>query len=106
MVRKHFLVSGRVQGVGFRKFVHKQAVEIGIKGAVRNLRDGRVEILAEGPEKAVAFLEEAVRRGPVRAEVTSLRVRELKDESALLDLDQVSGFEVYEDGEAPWLTES
>jgi len=106
MIRKHFLVSGRVQGVGFRNFVHRQASELGIKGAVRNLKDGRVEILAEGPNDAMAIFEEAVRRGPRLANVTSLHSHIVPAGSTILDLDQVSGFEVYGDGEAPWLLDS
>lgn len=106
MVRKHFLVSGRVQGVGFRKFVHKQALGLGIKGAVRNLNDGRVEILAQGAADVMAVFEEAIGRGPALAKVTSLHSRVLNEESAILDLDQMTGFEVYENGEAPWFVDS
>ena len=45
---QHFLVKGRVQGVGFRWFVHREAAEIGLRGWVRNTEDGHVEVLAAG----------------------------------------------------------
>jgi acylphosphatase len=59
-----FQVRGRVQGVGFRYFVLQTAQEIGIAGWVKNLRDGRVEALAEGPESKVRRFELALRAGP------------------------------------------
>ena len=49
---QHFLVKGRVQGVGFRWFVHREAAAIGLRGWVRNTEDGHVEVLASGtPEQ-------------------------------------------------------
>jgi acylphosphatase len=62
-------VSGRVHGVGFRAFVWHRAFTLGLAGFVRNLRDRRVEVVAEGPGPSVAALVEAVRRGPVGARV-------------------------------------
>ncbi len=53
---QHFLIKGRVQGVGFRWFVHREAAEIGLRGWVRNTVDGHVEILAAGePEQLQDF---------------------------------------------------
>ena len=46
----HYLVKGRVQGVGFRWFVQREAAEIGLRGWVRNTEDGHVEIVAAGTE--------------------------------------------------------
>jgi acylphosphatase len=63
------LVSGRVQGVGFRYFVMQAAEGFGVSGYARNLPDGDVEIVAEGPSHAVALLEEVVRTGPRSARV-------------------------------------
>lgn len=59
-----FLVGGRVQGVGFRYFALRQARAIGIRGWVRNLPDGRVEVHAEGAETALRRFAAALRQGP------------------------------------------
>ena len=58
--------SGRVQGVGFRLTVEEAAQQFGVVGWVRNLRDGRVELLAQGGEAILAQFLEAVRTGPMR----------------------------------------
>jgi acylphosphatase len=57
-------VTGVVQGVGFRYFVVDAAIEVGALGWVRNLRDGRVELVAEGARAALEALLAQVRRGP------------------------------------------
>ena len=59
-----WLVSGRVQGVGFRWFVLRHAERLGLAGWARNLSDGRVEVVAAGPPAALAELEAALREGP------------------------------------------
>ena len=66
MKRVTIWVDGRVQGVGFRWWVSRQAAQLGLAGSVENLRDGRVRIDAQGTEDAVAELVEAVtgRPGP------------------------------------------
>ena len=64
IVAKRFLVSGRVQGVGFRYFVQDHAAVEGVHGYVRNLPDGRVEALIEGDDESVLRVERALRRGP------------------------------------------
>jgi acylphosphatase len=63
MTARRFLVSGRVQGVGFRWFVTGLASELGLRGVVRNLRDGRVEVVAAGTDSALAQLAEALADG-------------------------------------------
>jgi acylphosphatase len=63
------LVSGRVTGVGFRYFTQDAARREGVTGLVRNLPDGRVEVVAEGDEESLVRLESALRRGPSRARV-------------------------------------
>jgi acylphosphatase len=68
----HLLVRGRVQGVGFRAFVFRQARALGISGWVRNRADGSVELEAEGEAAALDGLEEAVTRGPAGARVTAV----------------------------------
>jgi acylphosphatase len=72
MHAKRLLVSGIVQGVGFRYFVRRAARALGLRGWVRNLRDGRVEAIAAGPEDALRQLIEQVRSGPGGAHVTGL----------------------------------
>jgi acylphosphatase len=62
-------VTGVVQGVGFRYFVVDAAGEGGVTGWVRNRRDGRVEILAEGPRSTLEGLLAQVRRGPLGGRV-------------------------------------
>lgn len=70
------LVSGRVQGVGFRAFAVREATRLGLDGRVRNLPDGRVEAVAQGGEDAVAQFVGALRRGPVAARVDEVAVEE------------------------------
>jgi acylphosphatase len=68
-VARKFIISGTVQGVGFRFFAQRSAARHQVRGYVRNLEDGRVEALAEGSAKAVqAFLEDLT-AGPVYANV-------------------------------------
>lgn len=64
-----YVVSGRVQGVGFRWFVLREATLLGLAGYVRNLGDGTVEVVALGSLPALASLEEALGRGPPAARV-------------------------------------
>jgi acylphosphatase len=59
----HYLVKGRVQGVGFRWFVQREAAEIGLKGWVRNTDEGHVEIVAAGDPEDLAELKDALRKG-------------------------------------------
>jgi acylphosphatase len=60
----HFLVQGRVQGVGFRWFVQREASELELKGWVRNTEDGDVEILASGEAADLDELRASLKRGP------------------------------------------
>jgi acylphosphatase len=60
----HFLVQGRVQGVGFRWFVHREASELRLSGWVRNTEDGDVEVVAAGTAEDLAELRASLRRGP------------------------------------------
>ena len=68
-------MEGRVQGVGFRAYVERQAFQLGVAGYVMNLADGRVQVHAEGVQSAVDALIEAVRRGPRAARVARASVR-------------------------------
>ena len=77
IVAKCFILSGRVQGVGFRFFVENQANLENLDGYVRNLGDGRLEIAAEGEAEAMVRFERAVRRGPSGARVDTCEVTDL-----------------------------
>jgi acylphosphatase len=68
-----WLVLGRVQGVGFRWFVRQQARRWGVRGTVRNLPDGSVEITAAGTPETLEGLMASVRRGPPGADVSDLK---------------------------------
>ena len=71
---RRFLVRGRVQGVGFRWFVEREALILGIAGWVRNRSDGRVEAVFEGEPDAVDRLVAWCRRGPPSALVSAVEV--------------------------------
>jgi acylphosphatase len=64
-----FFVSGMVQGVGFRWFVARHARSLGLGGYARNLPDGRVEVVVNGPETALPELERLLQTGPAYAQV-------------------------------------
>lgn len=69
------LVSGRVQGVGYRAFVQRHAADLGLAGQAENLDDGRVEVVAEGPRAELEWLIDRLRTGPTHAEVRDLDVQ-------------------------------
>jgi acylphosphatase len=75
-LRVHVCVTGRVQGVWFRESTRQRATELGVAGWVRNLPDGRVEAMFEGPSRAVRAAVEFVREGPPLADVESIEVDE------------------------------
>ncbi len=75
----HYLVKGRVQGVGFRWFVQREAAEIGLRGWVRNTEDGAVEIVAEGGLEDLADLKQALHRGSRGSRVDSVLEHELAE---------------------------
>ena len=71
-IARLYLVSGRVQGVGFRFFVNRAAAIEGLHGWVANLPDGRVEIRAEGESESLERFERQIRQGPPSARVEDL----------------------------------
>jgi len=85
----HALVTGRVQGVGFRAFTAATARRLGLTGWVRNLPDGSVEALAEGARRDLDEFVTALRSGPPAARVTDVVTR-WEDPAA----PQAAGFEV------------
>jgi acylphosphatase len=74
IVARRYLISGRVQGVGFRYFTEDTALREGVSGYVRNLPDGRVEAVVEGDVAAVARVEQALWNGPPGARVEQVDV--------------------------------
>lgn len=70
---QQLLISGKVQRVGYRDWAVRRAQALGITGWVRNLADGRVEIVAMGEDEAVAEMVEAARAGPPMAEVRDVQ---------------------------------
>jgi acylphosphatase len=88
MVTRHLQISGRVQGVGFRYSMQREAARLGLTGWVRNRRDGGVEALVQGNKEAVAALTEWARRGPAGAHVAELRVASAEADASLASFEQ------------------
>lgn len=80
------ILSGQVQGVGFRAFAVRTARETGVRGWIRNLPDGTVETCVEGPPADVTRYLEALRKGPVSGTVTKVTEENLPPQ----------GFQVFE----------
>lgn len=83
------MVSGRVQRVGFRWFVLQTADRVGVTGWVRNLPDGRVEVLAQGPPKSLDRLEEKLRKGATFSAVENVEKSDVTSE-----VDAFKSFEI------------
>ncbi len=83
MIARRYLISGIVQGVGFRYFVRRKAELYGLSGWVRNLPDGRVEVFAQGPEESLKELEKDLWKGPSLARVEQVEVFDAKPEKGL-----------------------
>ena len=75
----HFLIRGRVQGVGFRWFVHREAAELGLRGWVRNTDAGEVEVVAAGDAETLAELRAELRKGSRGSRVDAVIEHELTD---------------------------
>ena len=86
--RLHAVVRGHVQGVSFRYYTQETALALGLTGWVRNLRDGTVEVTAEGPRTALDQLVTFLRRGPVAARVAEVASdwSAASDEFSLFDI--------------------
>lgn len=67
--RAKFNVTGRVQGVGFRYFVYKKAISLGLNGYTKNLFDGSVEVVAEGDAQSLSALNDFLKQGPSMSRV-------------------------------------
>jgi len=83
----HIVFAGTVQGVGFRYFVKRKADQFGVKGFVRNLPDGTVEVMAEGDEDVLRKFMSAIENGPPLAEVTDLRYEFIDKDGGFSDFE-------------------
>jgi acylphosphatase len=86
----HYFVKGRVQGVGFRWFVHHEAAELGLHGWVRNTDQGDVEIVAAGDAEDLMELKDALRKGSRGSRVDAV----LEDELAESEGEKLGPFEI------------
>jgi len=91
LTSRRFVISGRVQGVGFRYFVQSAAVRESIRGWVKNLEDGRVETAAAGEPDAMERFERAIRQGPPASRVDRVEVDETYP---LSTQDRMPGFHI------------
>ena len=81
-VVRHYCITGRVQGVGFRWFVHREASAIGLRGKVRNTEGGGVEILAAGTAAQLTQLRQALEQGPRGSRVDRVQEKDVEPERA------------------------
>ena len=72
VVARHFLIRGRVQGVGFRWFTQRTATRLSVVGYVRNLPGGEVEVRAQAEEAVIAGFKQELSRGPAGARVSEI----------------------------------
>jgi acylphosphatase len=84
-VTKQLLITGRVQGVGFRFYVQRKAGELRVTGWVRNRRDGNVEAIIQGTSEAVETMIAWARRGPPGAVVAEVRVTDVTGDFATFE---------------------
>lgn len=89
MATRRYIVSGRVQGVGFRWFVDREARIIGLVGWVRNNPDGNVEVLASGTEDQLAKLKMKLKQGP-----RASRVDQVVEEDASHEVVKSKSFQI------------
>lgn len=79
---KRLMIRGTVQRIGFRVWIEREAMSLGLKGWVRNRRDGTVEVLLAGSQPMIATMIERCRKGPPLAKVQSIEI----EDAAPLDL--------------------
>jgi acylphosphatase len=89
--RVHVFISGKVQGVGFRAFTKDRADEVGVKGWVKNLLDGRVESIMQGRGDGVEKLLESVKKGPRSARVDGVEIKDEKIGDEFADFRVIEG---------------
>ncbi len=74
MLRARLIISGLVHGVGFRSYTRNNAKSLGLKGYVRNLRSGKVEVVIEGYQKQIDDLLDLMHKGPFHSQVEDIQV--------------------------------
>lgn len=79
---RRYLVKGRVQGVGFRWYVHRESSALGLRGWVRNVPEGHVEVLASGSEKQLTDLRQRLVQGSRGSRVDAIEQHELPEAEA------------------------
>lgn len=85
MTCKHYKISGRVQGVGFRASTRQAAIRLGLTGWVHNCSDGSVEAVACGNPESLVLFQEWLELGPQWAEVTEVSVEDYQNERSFTD---------------------
>ncbi len=91
MLTTRIHIKGYVQGIGFRQFIRKNAVELGVFGYVRNLSDGSVEVLFQSSKRAkIEKLISLCKKGPFLASVKDLEVKWLEDKASYLGFEVIS----------------
>lgn len=85
----HYIVKGRVQGVAFRYYAQKEAYKNQVKGTVKNLFNGDVEVYAQGPGEALTNFERFLYQGPPFARIDDVIKEELQLKDAFTDFDIV-----------------
>lgn len=90
-MRAQIIVTGLVQGVGFRYFIYKRAIELGLRGFVKNNFDGNVEIVVEGEKDKIHLLIEHAKIGPRSAYVKDVKVTWDEDKNEFKDF-QIKGW--------------
>lgn len=86
----HYIVKGRVQGVGFRWYVQREAAALGLRGWVRNTTDGHVEVLAAGSEEQLHALEKKLQQGSRGSRVDRIDMQQRPAE----DAEKLNAFEI------------
>lgn len=91
-----YLITGDVQGVGYRRFALRKAVEFKVLGWTRNLEDGRVEVMAQGEEEILNNFLTELRQGPPAAKIHNIEIRNFPGPI------RYTSFEVWPDGKGTW----
>lgn len=90
MLTHQYVITGKVQGVGYRRFAQKHALAMGLKGWTRNRLDGSVEVMAQGPADQVAAYAQQLQQGPAFGRVEKVQTK-------TIEKNQFDDFEIYPD---------